>query len=73
MWNYTPIWAEDALYPTFYRVIKGEDDITGEILGDFDTEEDAYIFAENYEGSKVIAILSRRDYEDLWPSIPVEL
>ena len=60
--------------PTFYRVYKGDDDISGEILGDFDTEEEAYKFAEEQTPpAKVMAVLSQSDYDDLYPAPPMEL
>ena len=59
---------------SFYRVVRCTDPFNLEVLKDFDTEEEAYNYADQQEGKVwVTTILSERDFWDLHPSRPIEL
>ena len=58
----------------WYRVVNGNNDRTGVILGDFDTEEEAIDFADTQTGNiNIIPILSDSEYWDAYPARPCEL
>lgn len=58
----------------WYRVVNGTNDVTGEILADFDTEEEAINYAEKQTGNiNIIPILSEDEYWDAYPARPCEL
>lgn len=58
----------------WYRVVDGNNDRTGVILGDFDTEEQAISFADTQTGNiNIIPILSDDEYWDAYPARPCEL
>lgn len=59
---------------SFYRVVRGTDPFNLEVLKDFDTEEEAYNYADQQEGEVwVTTVLSESDYWDSHPSRPIEL
>ena len=58
----------------WYRVIRGQDERTGETLADFDTEQEAITFADTQSGNiNIIPILSDSEYWDKYPAPPCEL
>ena len=58
----------------WYRVIRGDNERNGEILADFDTEDEAIKYADTQTGNiNIIPILSDSEYWDAYPARPCEL
>ncbi len=58
----------------WYRVIRGDNERSGEILADFDTEDEAIKYADTQTGNiNIIPILSDSEYWDAYPARPCEL